>query len=94
MDLSRQIKINIYTPLANELKAKGYEVVVEAILVGSLGSWDLNNEPVLRMLHISREYAKKMRKLMTSETIKWSRDIYVQHITDVQQNQPVTPLAD
>ncbi|UYV84291.1 hypothetical protein LAZ67_X001763 [Cordylochernes scorpioides] len=68
------------------LKA-GYKVNLEAFLVGSLGGWDNKNERVLRMLEVSPRYAKLMRQLMFTYEIKWSRDIYVEHISGKRQYQ-------
>ncbi|UYV84298.1 hypothetical protein LAZ67_X001773 [Cordylochernes scorpioides] len=69
------------------LRKAGYKVNLEAFLVGSLGGWDNKNERVLRMLEVSPRYAKLMRKLMFTYEIKWSRDIYVEHISGKRQYQ-------
>ncbi|UYV63981.1 hypothetical protein LAZ67_2006243 [Cordylochernes scorpioides] len=74
---ARERKISKYTPLANELREKGWEVFLDAFLVGPLGGWDNENEKVLRALDISPRYSTVMRNIMCAETIKWSRDIYV-----------------
>ena len=79
------MKIDKYRSLVDELKEKGYTVDLDAIVVGSLGSWDPANERVLRTFKIDRRYAKLMRKLIVSDTIRWSRDIYVEHITGMRQ---------
>ncbi|KAK3917034.1 hypothetical protein KUF71_026046, partial [Frankliniella fusca] len=39
----RNEKISKYTPICNILKTKGYRAIVDAVLVGSLGSWDPAN---------------------------------------------------
>ena len=42
----------------------GKEVEVAAFVVGALGSWDPDNEPVLRMLRIGRNYSRLFRRLL------------------------------
>lgn len=52
---------------------------IEAIVVGALGSWDPKNE---RICHrpCSKKYTKLMNKLIVSDTLRASRDIYITHI--------------
>ena len=87
---ARQQKIDKYLPLADSFRARGWNVHLDAIIVGSLGSWDPANEAALKILHIGRNYSKIMRKLIVSDTIRWSRDIYVEHITG-QRQYPANP---
>ncbi|XP_054727618.1 uncharacterized protein T26G10.4-like [Anastrepha obliqua] len=82
---ARDEKIRKYTPLAVALQSRGYNVEVEAILVGALGTWDPRNEPVLRRLRVNQRYASMMRRLIVSDTIHWSRDMYVEHVSGVRQ---------
>ncbi|XP_048514042.1 uncharacterized protein LOC125501691 [Athalia rosae] len=82
---ARGRKIEKYKPLADALHGDGYKVAVSAIVVGALGSWDPKNEQVINMLRIGKKYAGLMRRLIVSETIKWSRDIYVEHVSGVRQ---------
>ncbi|XP_068989965.1 uncharacterized protein T26G10.4-like [Neodiprion pinetum] len=84
-DEARGRKILKYKPLADELGRRGYRVTVSAFVVGALGSWDPRNESVLKQLHIGNRYAALMRRLIVSETIRWSRDIYVEHVSGVRQ---------
>ncbi|XP_035232575.1 uncharacterized protein LOC118204353 [Stegodyphus dumicola] len=83
-DAARREKMNKYRPLIEALKSTYNDVRVEAIVIGALGSWDPNNDKVLSRI-CSRKYASLMRKLIVSETISKSRDIYVEHLTDVRQ---------
>ncbi|KAH1166577.1 hypothetical protein KIL84_015749 [Mauremys mutica] len=78
---ARARKESKYALLPEALKAQGYEVQVHALIVGALGSWDPRNEPVVRACGVGRRYARLMRQLMVSDTIRWSRDIYTEHIT-------------
>ncbi|XP_049946524.1 uncharacterized protein LOC126439393 [Schistocerca serialis cubense] len=81
LDNARQLKKIKYADVARGLAARGYSVTVDALVVGSLGAWDRQNDAVLRHLGIASRYCQLMRRLMVSDTIKWSRDIYVEHIT-------------
>lgn len=82
---ARDGKISKYAPIADDFRGRGWTVNLDAVIVGALGSWDPANEPALRKLRISPRYAKLMRKLIVSDTIRWSRDIYVEHITGRRQ---------
>lgn len=94
---ARARKIDKYAPLAETLRTHGYNVVVDAFVIGALGTWDPINERVLKMLRVSKTYAALMRRLIVSETIRWSRDIYVEHVSGVRQYAPpaeVDPQGD
>ncbi|XP_043661746.1 uncharacterized protein LOC122625745 [Drosophila teissieri] len=84
-DNARGEKEEKYRPLAEALRAMGYQVKLEAFIVGALGSWDPKNERVLKTLGVSRFYAGLMRRLMVADTIRWSRDIYVEHVSGIRQ---------
>jgi len=59
------------------LNEKGYqEVTVDAFVVGSLGSWDLANEEVLKRLQVNTSYAKLFRKLCCISAIQGSFNIW------------------
>ncbi|CAM5097670.1 unnamed protein product [Natator depressus] len=80
-------KLEKYAPLAYTLRTKGYKVQMDALIVGALSAWDPCNECVLQTCGIGQRYAWLMRCLMVSDTIRWSRDIYIEHITGHQQYQ-------
>ena len=82
---ARTGKITKYAPIVEEFRRKGWTVDMGAIVVGSLGGWDPANEATLRMLRISPRYLKLMRRLIVSDTIRWSRDLYVKHLTGNRQ---------
>ena len=85
----REEKLNKYAPLAQQLRQQGYRVNVEAFLVGSLGAWDIQNQRTLDLLQISPRYAGMMQQFMVSDTIRYSRDIYVEHL-----KRPVGPAPE
>ena len=74
-----------YAGLVAELRRQGKVASVHALVVGSLGTWHRGNEATLRQLRVSRVYARLMRKLMVSDTLRWSRDIYIEHVTGRRQ---------
>lgn len=77
---ARQKKIEKYQPIRDYLQQRYQRVTVDAIVVGALGSWDPANDKVLRRL-CSRSYLRIMKRLIVSETIAASRDIYAEHVT-------------
>jgi len=92
---ARARKLAKYSPLAEALRREGYRVVVTAFVVGALGSWDPANEAVLRLLRIGNAYGSMMRRLVVSDSIRWSRDIYVEHVSGVRQYAaPPRPAVD
>ena len=74
---ARTAKEQKYAYLKAMLRDKGYQrVEVDAMVVGSLGSWDPANDLVLRKLSIARRYATLFRKLCCTEAIKGSFAIW------------------
>jgi hypothetical protein len=89
----RHEKIRKYEPIANHFRMRGWDVKLDAVVVGALGSWDPANEPALKALRISPRYCKMMRRFIVSDTIRWSRDMYVEHVTGRRQYiVPTDPL--
>ena len=82
---ARHEKQRKYASLADHYKERGYSVYLDAFLVGALGGWDPANELVVNHLKLSHNYCRITRKLMVSDAILWSRDIYVEHLTSVRQ---------
>ncbi|KYN22491.1 hypothetical protein ALC57_05102, partial [Trachymyrmex cornetzi] len=69
--------------------------ICQAFVVGALGSWDQGNEAVLRLLRVTAQYASMMRHLIVSDTIRCSRDIYVEHVSGTRQYlAPSRPSGD
>lgn len=77
-DVARKTKEDKYAALAAELAVDGVKIKVETITVGSLGSWDPKNYKIIKRLFSDR-YAKIMRRMIVSETISYSQDIYFEH---------------
>ena len=63
LQTARATKETKYSRLKTWLQTQYEEVEVAAFVVGALGSWDPDNEPVLRMLRIGRNYSRLFRRL-------------------------------
>jgi hypothetical protein len=85
LNQARLLKLQKYEDLARAPSGRFAEVKVDAIVLGSLGSWDPENEKVMRSM-CSKKYLKLFKKLCVSDVIRYSRDIYVEHITGVRQH--------
>ena len=81
---ARKEKVLKYTNLVNELKGRYRKVSCEAVVVGSLGSWDNKNDRIIHRL-CSKKYAALMRKLIVSDSVRASRDIFFEHVTGIEQ---------
>lgn len=81
---ARKEKLENYSDLARELSNDYVKAKVEAVIEGSLGSWDPGNDALIKRL-CSNKYAKMMRKIIASETIAYSQDIYAEHTRTLPQ---------
>ncbi|GFR02243.1 retrovirus-related Pol polyprotein from type-2 retrotransposable element R2DM [Trichonephila clavata] len=82
---ARRMKNKKYEPLINYFKNQGAsEVFIVPIVVRSLGAWDVANDDFLRLI-ATKSYLALLRKLCCSDAIRWSRDIYIEHITGHRQ---------
>lgn len=80
---ARRQKIDKYEPVRQYLLRRYQRVTVEAVIVGAVGSWDPENDRVMRRI-CSRSYLRLFKKLAVSDTIAASRDIYARHIAAKQ----------
>ena len=77
LEESRRAKVAKYSYLEGILQGKGYtDVDIDAFIVGSLGSWDPLNEPLLRRLRISERYLRTFRRLCSWQAIHGSYAIW------------------
>lgn len=58
---------------------------MEAIIVGSLGSWDPKNDNIIKTI-CSEKYAKVKRMIIVSETMSNSEDIFFEHMKIAPQD--------
>ncbi|GFQ99363.1 uncharacterized protein TNCT_733761 [Trichonephila clavata] len=87
---ARLRKMEKYKPLLDYFHQLGRnKVSIVPIVVGLLGAWDPENDSFLRKF-ATKSYLNVLRKLCVSDNIRWSRDIYIQHLTGVQQYGPNT----
>ncbi|XP_064462368.1 uncharacterized protein LOC135372839 [Ornithodoros turicata] len=81
--VARTTKISKYQPAVQHIRRRYQRVRVDAVVVGALGTWDKNNDIIMRKL-CSRRYLSLFKKLVVSDVIAVSRDIYTAHITGVE----------
>uniref|UniRef100_A0A7E4VQ24 LAGLIDADG_2 domain-containing protein n=1 Tax=Panagrellus redivivus TaxID=6233 RepID=A0A7E4VQ24_PANRE len=84
-EAARKRKKEKYKEIELHFKNRGFKTFNEAFIIGSLGSYDPANEVCLRRLKISHKYAVLMKRLMVSDVIRWSRDIYVERVSGIRQ---------
>jgi hypothetical protein len=74
---ARDEKRRKYQPIADWLETRGHpDVLIDAFTIGSLGSWDTDNEAVMNRLRIRTKYAGLFRKLCVVEAIRGSLAIW------------------
>ena len=78
-------KVTKYASLVEHFRRQGKTASVDALVLGPLVTWVRSNDATLRQLRVRRAYARLMRRLMVSDTLKWSRDVYIEHITGSRQ---------
>ncbi|KAE8740557.1 hypothetical protein FOCC_FOCC013921 [Frankliniella occidentalis] len=81
----RKEKCTKYEPVCEELRAAGYTATCDAVVVGSLGSWDPKNEHALNLLGICPSKRRQLKQEIVSDVIRWSRDLYVEHMCGHRQ---------
>jgi len=93
-DSATRERVERYHDLCSELATTyGAEATVVPFVVGALDGWFTKNDEFLHQL-CSPKYAAMMRKLCISEVIGFSRDIYIQHLTNIPQRTPtIRPTA-
>uniref|UniRef100_A0A914Z4N0 Uncharacterized protein n=1 Tax=Panagrolaimus superbus TaxID=310955 RepID=A0A914Z4N0_9BILA len=84
---AREKKLEKYQPIKAELEDQGFNVFLDAFIIGSLGGYDPENYKCLAALAIQKRYAVLMKKLMVSDSIRHSREIYMNHVCQKRNNQ-------
>ena len=77
MAAARQRKLDKYADVKVKLEEKGYETVLDAFVVGTLGTWDPKNDPLLRKLGIGRKYGTLFKKLCCRDAIAGSYEVWI-----------------
>lgn len=78
---AREEKIRQYSALAEHMHSEGFNTTISTFVMGSHGRCDKKNPETLITLGIGRRYSMLMKQLIVAVTMKWSRDLYVEHIT-------------
>ncbi|GIY77568.1 retrovirus-related Pol polyprotein from type-1 retrotransposable element R2 [Caerostris extrusa] len=80
LQAAHQRKVDKYQPVLEVLMNQGIKATIIPFVVGALGTWNPPNDAFMRKF-CSKSYLNPFRKLCVSDTIKWSRDIYIEHLT-------------
>ncbi|GBN32850.1 hypothetical protein AVEN_14022-1 [Araneus ventricosus] len=86
-DRAREKKHLAYANIIKTFKTPTNTAEIIPFVMGALGYWDPQNDYFMKKF-VSRSYLTKFRKLCTCDTIKWSRDIYAEHVTGIRQYDP------
>ena len=78
--ITRRDKIEYYQDVAGILRAKGYQVIVEAFVMGALGAWDPENFAVLKLLGAPPGSLCQVARYCTILALKWAYTIFYEHI--------------
>ena len=74
-----------YLSLVQTLKSQGKDVSFHAFIIGALGAWMPENESCLNSLGVAKRYRSLFRRMCVSDTIRGSRDIYIEFVTGQKQ---------
>lgn len=78
----KRLKEDKYRMLIEELANLGYSVKFYTFAIGSLGGWASYNSETASALKICTKYVRKMKKLMCTDSIRFSRKIYTRHVQE------------
>ena len=72
--LARDKNIAKYTPLKEDVQRNlpDWKVLLETISVGCLGSWSVENEPVLKSVGLKANIIRKFALISIRKCITWS----------------------
>jgi len=87
-DKARLTKIQKYKGIHDHYTKLGYTVVLDAFIVGSLGSYDPLNNDLLRELGLPHRASRTMIRKMVGSVIEQSKDIYWAHILGDKFEKP------
>ena len=74
-----------YEALAERYRRLGFDVSLDTIVVGALGTWDPANSRPLTRLGIPRSRVKALRNTCCQAVLHTSRNIWVEHATGAPQ---------
>ena len=73
---ARQRKLDKYAETKKRLEDKGFETMLDAFLVGSLGTWDPKNDRLLQKVGIGQKYGTLFKKLCCRDAISGSYEVW------------------
>ena len=82
---ARERKLDKYAEVKGKLEEKGYQTTLDAFVVGTLGTWNPKNDPLLTTLGIGRKYGTLFRKLCCRDAIAGSYEVWVSRCRQHQQ---------
>ena len=56
METARRCTLDKYAGIRDRLESKGYQTTLDTFVVGSLGTWDPENDHLISLLGIGRKY--------------------------------------
>ena len=74
-----------YEALAERYRRLGFDVSLDTICVGALGTWDPQNSRPLKSLGIPRSRVKALRTICCRTVLHLSRNIWEEHATGAPQ---------
>ena len=80
-EASRQRNNFKYAELAEAYRRLGFSVNLRAICVGALGTWDAENDRVLKLLQIPKRRWNTLKTTVCRSVLHFSRNMWVQHCT-------------
>ena len=72
----RRRKLDKYAAIKEKLEGNGYQVYLDAFVVGSLGTWDPENDHLLPVLGIGRKYGVLFKKLCCRDALAGSYEVW------------------
>ena len=82
---ARQRNEEKYRELADRYGRLGFDVTLDTICVGALGTWDPQNSRPLKTLGIPRSRVKALQNTCCRAVLHLSRNIWVEHVTGTSQ---------
>ena len=76
LSATRQRKLDKYAETKKRLEDKGFDTMLDAFIVGSLGAWDPENDHLLSKLGIGRKYGTLFKKLCCRDAIAGSYEVW------------------
>ena len=76
MTAARGRKREKYAAIKEQLEGKGFQVCCDGFIVGSLGTWDPENDHLLREIGIGRKYGTLFKKLCCRDAIAGSYGVW------------------